>query len=71
MDELSFEIPNTPENKAAMEELKKQCSEMPGTIYGQDGNGNMFPIMNITKHPDCPDGWYEAMVRRFLNLNDD
>lgn len=68
MEELSFGIPNTPENKAAMEELKKQCDAMPGTIYGQDKDGKTFPIMNVTKHPDCPDGWYEAMLKVFLNL---
>lgn len=67
IDELSFEIPDTPENKAAFEELKKQIADTPATLYAEDKDGNVFPVMNVTRHPDCPDGWYDEILKRFLN----
>ena len=67
---MSFEIPNTPENKKAFEELKKKFDGDPCTLYGVNKKGEAFPVMNITKHPDCPEGWYEDMMRRFLNFKE-
>ena len=71
MSELNFEIPNTPENVRAAEQLKQQFSDAPCTLYGIDEKGNAFPVMNVVKHPDCPDGWYEAVIKRFLNYKED
>ena len=68
MCDISFEIPDTPENRKAMEEMKKEFMDGPCTLYGEDERGQVFPVMNITKHPDCPEGWYEDMLKRFLNF---
>ena len=68
--DVEFTFPRTPGNVAAMEELKRKFMDAPCTLYGVDENGNTFPVMNITKHPDCPDGWYEAMLKRFLNFRE-
>lgn len=67
-DELSFNIPATPENKKAMEELRKQFMDAPCTLYGTDKNGDIIAIMNIEKHPDCPEGWYDMMLEHILNF---
>lgn len=71
IDELNFDIPATPENKKAFDELKKHWLDTPCTLYGTYENGDIFPIMNIEKHPDCPEGWYEMMLKRFLNFKED
>jgi len=70
MCDISFELPDTPENRKAMEELRKEFEDGPCTLYGEDAEGNMHPVMNITKHPDCPEGWYEYMLKRFLNFRE-
>ena len=65
MSEITFEIPQTPENLRAMEQLKKQFFDAPCTLYAEYKDGNIFPVANISKHPDCPDGLYENMIKRF------
>jgi hypothetical protein len=71
MCDISFELPDTPENRKASEELKRQLfDEGAVTLYAEDAKGRIHPVMNITKHPDCPDGWYEYMLKRFLNFRE-
>lgn len=68
MFEISFEIPQTPENRKALDELKKTSEQMsPVTLYGQDTQGKVFPIMTITKDPKCPPGWYESVMRTIMS----
>ena len=69
MDTLEFTVPPTPQNVAAMEELKRQLFNDACTLYGVDENGNTIPVATVTKHPECPDGWYEAVMKAFVNLN--
>lgn len=71
MTDLSFDIPNTPENRAAMKALKKEFMDAPATLYAEDEHGNVFPVANISKHPDCPPGWYEDILKRFLHLKEE
>lgn len=68
MSEISFEIPKTPENVRAMEQLKQQFFDAPCALYAEDKDGNLFPVANISKHPDCPEGWYEKMIKRLTDL---
>lgn len=68
MSEISFEIPKTPENVRAMEQLKQRFFTETCTLYAQDEDGNTFPVMNISKHPDCPAGWYEEIIKRLTDL---
>lgn len=37
------------------------------TIYVEDKNGDLFPVANIERHPDCPKPIYEAWKRSLLN----
>lgn len=68
MDNLSFNIPDTPENRKAFEELKKESEKELFTLYGENAQGEVFPVANFTKHPDCPDGWFEHTLKTLLNL---
>lgn len=66
MNDITFEIPNTPENRAAFDELRKQCQE--GTIYCKMKDGTLVPVMNVTKHPDCPDDLYHETLKKILAI---
>lgn len=65
-NEISFEIPNTPENVRAFEELRKESEKYPFTLYAEDGSGNIVPIADITKHPDCPSELFQAFLQSML-----
>ena len=71
MDALEFTIPPSPQNVAAMEDLKGELFNAACTLYGVDENGNTIPVATVTKHPACPDGWFEAVIRRMLNFRED
>ena len=66
MNELSFDIPATPENKKAMEELKKLSADYPMTVYGDYDGTEPKPIANIERHPDCPVDVYNAFINSLL-----
>ena len=36
------------------------------TIYIEKKNGDLIPVANIEKHPDCPQHIYEAWIRSIL-----
>lgn len=36
------------------------------TIYIEKVNGELFPVANIERHPDCPKHIYEAWVKSLL-----
>ena len=65
IQEVTFDIPQTPENLAAMEEIKHQAASGSFTIYRTSGDGKkLLPVAKITKHPDCPDDVYLDTLRR-------
>lgn len=64
IDKLTMELKDTAENREALEKLKREAEKYPGVIYGDDSNGNVFPVAKIEKHPDCPDGWYESFMKK-------
>ncbi len=67
MVDLEFNIPATPENKAAFEELKKLGDTFPLTVYVGVDSTQPVPVMNISKHPDCPnDDLYEELLKRII-----
>lgn len=63
--ELSFEITSDGGVKKALEELF--TDEGVRTIYIEKVNGELFPVANIERHPDCPKHIYEAWKRSLLN----
>lgn len=66
MENISFTIPNTPDNRKAIEELVKQAEKQPYTLYVEDSAGNVIPVADITKHPDCPPGLYDEIIRKLI-----
>lgn len=55
--ELSFEITSDGGAKKALEEC---------TIYIKKVNGELFPVANVERHPDCPKHIYEAWIRSLV-----
>lgn len=68
-NEISFDIPNTPENKAAFEEL--MATDGVETIYIEKQNGELFPVARAERHPDCPKVIYETWKRTLFNYDKD
>jgi hypothetical protein len=68
-NEISFDIPNTPGNKAAFEEL--MATDGVETIYIEKQNGELFPVARVERHPDCPKVIYEAWKRTLFNYDQD
>lgn len=67
-NEITFEIKNTPENRAAFEELRKQIYDGTLSIYAPMEDGTLVPIMDVKKHPGCPDGLYIEMLKKIAAL---
>lgn len=65
---ITFDIPNTPENLAAYEKLREESLKGTITAYWEDERGNMIPIANIEKHPECPDKLYKDFLDAILNI---
>lgn len=63
---LSFEIPQTPENEKAFEQLKQMSLDAPTTLYADYDDKGVKPICNIQRHPDCPKEIYEAFIKSIL-----
>lgn len=61
--DFSFEIPRTPENKAALEKIKKEFLSGPMTIYADCGTDGVIPICDVSRHEDCPPEIYEAFIK--------
>ena len=67
MSNISFDIPNTPQNQAAFEELRRLSENEPATIYADyDDSGETKPICNVERHPDCPVEIYNAFLKSLL-----
>lgn len=64
-NEVSFDI--NVENKEKLMELFAQDGVE--TIYIEKVNGELFPVANIERHPDCPKHIYEAWKRSLLQWN--
>lgn len=62
--ELSFEIKSDEGVRKALEELFN--SEGARTIYIEKVNGELFPVANVERHPDCPKHIYEAWIRSLV-----
>lgn len=65
MTQFSFEITSGGGEKKALEELLD--SKGVSTIYIEKQNGDLFPVANVERHPDCPKHIYEAWVRSLIN----
>lgn len=63
---IEFEARFVGDQRKALQELFDGGG--PRTIYGTDANGDLHPIMNITKHPDCPEGWFEAVINYLIQF---
>ena len=63
--ELSFEIKSDEGVRKALEELFSD--EGVETIYIEKVNGDLFPVANIERHPDCPKDIYEAWKRSLFH----
>lgn len=66
MENISFTIPNTPDNRKAINELVKQAENHSYTLYVEDSAGDVIPVADITKHPDCPLGLYYEILRKLI-----
>ena len=64
-NEVSFDI--NVENKEKLMELFAQDGVE--TIYIEKVNGELFPVANIERHPDCPKHIYEAWIRSLVQWN--
>ena len=64
-NELSFDV--NVENKEKLMELFAQDGVE--TIYIEKVNGELFPVANIERHPDCPKHIYEAWKRSLVQWN--
>lgn len=62
--ELSFEITSDGGAKKALKELFD--SEGVSTIYIEKQNGDLFPVANVERHPDCPKHIYEAWIKSLV-----
>lgn len=58
---LVFQLPGK-NVSSVVTELSKEDQ----VIYGQDEDGNEFPIAVIRKHENCPDKVYEAFWEEML-----
>lgn len=59
---LSFEV------KGDFKELFNELMAGDGvtTIYIEKVNGELFPVANVERHPDCPKHIYEAWIRSLV-----
>ena len=62
--EFSFEIASDGGVKKALEDLFG--SEGTSTIYIEKVNGDLFPVANVERHPDCPKHIYEAWINSLV-----
>lgn len=62
--ELSFEIKSDEGVRKALEELF--ADEGVRTIYIEKQNGDLLPVANVERHPDCPKHIYEAWIRSLV-----
>ena len=61
-NEITFEV------KGDFRELHEALMATDGveTIYIEKQNGELLPVANIERHPDCPEHIYEALIRSIL-----
>ena len=64
-NEFSFNV--NVENKEKLMELFAQDGVE--TIYIEKVNGELFPVANVERHPDCPKHIYEAWKRSLIQRN--
>lgn len=63
-ENLSFSFDISTENKDKLMELL--ATDGVETIYIEKVNGELFPVANIERHPDCPKHIYDAWKRSIL-----
>lgn len=63
-ENLSFSFDISTETKEKLMELL--APDGVETIYIEKVNGELFPVANIERHPDCPKHIYEAWKRSIL-----
>lgn len=61
-NEITFEV------KGDFQKLHEEFMATDGveTIYIEKQNGELFPVANIERHPDCPKHIYEVWKRSLL-----
>ena len=61
-NEITFEI------KGDFQKLHEELMDIDGveTIYIEKQNGELCPVANIERHPDCPKHIYEALIMSLL-----
>ena len=59
---MTFEIPVTPGLRKTVEIPLRDAEDAPIVMYGEDILGNIHPVANITKHPECPEGWFDKFI---------
>lgn len=62
--DISFSFDISQVNRAKLMELIPDDGVE--TIYIEKVNGDLFPVANIERHPDCPKHIYEAWKRSLL-----
>ena len=67
MATMKCEIPNTPNNRAAIKKLKEVLSGTTFTLYVQDSKGKVMPVMDVAKHPDCPEELFSMILNLIIN----
>ena len=61
---ISFTIETRTDLREKLMEL--MANDGVETIYIEKVNGDLFPVANIERHPDCPKHIYEAWKRSLL-----
>ena len=65
MKNIEMDIPATPENQKAFEELKKMATEGEMVLYGKV-DGEYFPIANLSRHPACPQNVFDNFLSKLV-----
>ena len=62
---IEIEIPDTPENRKAWEQLRKETLEGELVMYGKVGD-NYIPIANFSRHPQCPKELFDRFINKIV-----
>ena len=65
---FEFEIPPTPENLKAFEKLRREFMNETLTIYRKDKEGSVFPMANISKHPNCSADMFKKLLDKIAEI---
>ena len=67
--DLTFSFDISVENRDKLMELL--ATDGVETIYIEKANGDLFPVANIERHPDCPKHIYEAWKRKISSIRNE